>query len=146
MHDYDYDMMQYMQYMNIPNQMQPMVNMPEENLERMYPEIYYKIQPEVERQCDMLDMTYGYMYAPSRQDVDRMVDDIYSRVEQYDMETSARQVSADADSVETQFFGGRGALRDLVGILLIRELLDRRRRPFFPYGGFGRRMPRRFYY
>ena len=135
---YERDWRPGMQTMGIPSQMYPVAALPEQQLESMYPRIYFIIYPAVIRCCDMMDATHGSMYAPKPEDVEHMVDDIYGTVEA-DVEAAVKQESG--TSAERQFgFGGRPLLRGLIGILLLRELLRRRRRPFFGFpfgGGFG---------
>lgn len=101
----------------------------QENLEAMYPDIYYRVYPTVQRCCEMYDVpTNPGMYPyPTRVAVEQMTDYIYMNV------------GAMGEAQINQFgygygyggygFGG-GLLRPLIGILLIRELL-RRRRPYF---------------
>lgn len=138
MQNYERDWMPCMQTMGIPSQMYPMATMPEQQLERMYPRIYYIIYPAVVRHCDMMDTTYGSMYIPTRDHLEKMIDDITVIVE-VDVDVAIKQESGESE--ERQFgFGGRRLLRGLIGILLLRELLRRRRRPFFGFpfgGGFG---------
>jgi len=138
MQDYERDWMPCMQTMGIPNNMYPMMTMPESHLERMYPKVYYIIYPVVVRHCDTMDTTYGPMYMPAREEVERMVDNIYAKVEA-DVNVTIKQDSREPEERQLGF-GGRRLLRGLIGILLIRELLRRRRRPFFGFpfgGGFG---------
>jgi hypothetical protein len=127
----------YMQMMGLPNQCCPMMEMPQEELEAMYPRVYRIIYPHVKYQCDMFDSKNGMMN-PTREQVEAMVDDIQRKVEpEVDME-----INLPTEEAERQFgFGGRRLFRDLVSILLLRQLLRRRRRPFpygYPgYGGYG---------
>lgn len=103
--------------------------------EGMYPQVYYKIYPYVKNYCDMLSFNQGMMLSPTKDQMDMMVDNIYNQVQpMVDM--------SDGDLMELEKtrpigfgFGGSGGgrfLRDIIGILLIQELLRRR-----PYGGFG---------
>ncbi|HHV59764.1 MAG TPA: hypothetical protein GXX49_05675 [Clostridiaceae bacterium] len=129
--------MPFMQMMNMPNQYAPMMTMAEENLENMYPKIYHIVNPVCDMECENLNMKKGEMYTPSREELEKMVDSVYNRVES--------EVEAEVTKMENQEnrqlgFGGRRLLRDLISVLLIRRLL--RRRPFFPgfgfpFGGFG---------
>lgn len=138
MQDYEREWMPYMQTMGIPNQMYPMVTMSEHHLERMYPRVYYIIYPEVVRYCDMMDMTYGSMHIPTPEEIKRITDDISVKVE-VDVEVAIKKDSRESEERQLGLVG-RGLLRSLIGILLLRELLRRRRRPFFgfPFGaGFG---------
>lgn len=134
----DSDYMDYMRKMNMPMQYAPMMEMPHEQLESMYPRCYHIITPEVERQCDMMCSQYGTMYTPTRQQLENMVDEIDNKV--------GSDVDADyqdyEDKDDRQFggfgggqFGGRRRFRrDLISILLLRALRRRRRRPH--YGGY----------
>ncbi len=115
-----------------------MAGMPPSN-NIMYPDIYYKIQPFVMQACDQMD-TYDRM--PNQEMLEQMTDNIcdnllrmYPEMEEY----------VGMDAVPTQVYGrnrryddyyrrrirpGRNILRDIVGILLLNELLRRRRRVF----------------
>jgi len=137
----DFDYMDYMRKMNMPTQYSPMMEMPEEQLESMYPRCYYIINPEVEHHCDMMCAKFGTMHNPSRPQIESMVDEIDNKV--------GADVDADyqdADDKDDRQFGGFGGgfgggsgsgrrrfRRDLISILLLRSLL-RRRRPH--YGGY----------
>lgn len=98
-----------------------------QDIEAMYPETYHIVYPCVRKECDLLEMQYGPMQAPSQAKMREMVDKIYARVEA-DVEAT---VKGDRDSKEDRQLGlgGRRVLRDLIAILLLREIL-RRRRPF----------------
>lgn len=129
MHQYE---TYYMQQMGIPCQYYPMATMPQEQLEAMYPECYYIINPAVERACDHMDSQYGHMYTPTREQLESMVDRIYREVEADVNKVYSRNTNEE----ERQLIGGgRRVLRDLITILLIRNLL-RRRRPFSGYPPF----------
>ncbi len=126
----------YMQMMNMPTQYYPMATMPVQDLETMYPQMYYHAYPAVMGYCDMMGIRPGTTFSPTREQLDSMVDGIYRSVES--------QLPMEEGEMESrQPFGGFGGfggfgrrrfLRDLIAILLIRELL-RRRRPH--YGGYG---------
>lgn len=133
------DYMDYMRKMNMPMQYSPMMEMPQEQLESMYPRCYYIINPEVERQCDMMCAKYGMMHTPSRQQLDSMVEEIDNKVgsdvdaeyQDYD-DNDDRQLGGFGGG----FYGGGGRRRfrrDLIAILLLRAL-RRRRHPY--YGGY----------
>lgn len=145
MQGYEYGMMPCMQAMGMPSQSYPMMTMPEQQLENMYPNIYNIINPVVENHCDNMDMKYGKMYTPTKEQLEATTDKILAEVENDVDATIAKEVG----TAERQFgFGGRRLLRGLVGILLIRNLIGRRRRPFgfspgyypgfqgYPYGGY----------
>lgn len=140
----DFDYMDYMRKMNMPQQYSPMMEMPQEQLESMYPRCYYMIYPEVHRHCDMLCAQYGIMYTPSRRQMDEIVDNIDNNV---GASVDAEYQDSD-DKEDRQFeefgggpfggghFGGRRRFRrDLISILFLRELL-RRRHDHHHHGGF----------
>lgn len=122
-----------------PAQMQPMQpmlpmqpvqleeEMPEYQLEMMYPQSYYIIYPEVIRQSDTFDNSFGAMRMPTNEEIERMVDNITVKVE---VEVEAA-VKSGMREEETRLigFGGRGLTRDLIRILLLREFFQRRHRP-----------------
>lgn len=85
----------------------------------------------------MMEMTYGKMYTPTSEQLESMIDKICEKLES-EVDDLIKQ---EMDKDDRQFgFGGRGLFRSLISILLIRELL-RRRRPYggYPgyYGGYG---------
>jgi len=141
----DYDYMDYMRKMNMPMQYSPMMEMPQDQLESMYPRCYYIIHPEVERHCDMMCAKYGTMHTPTREQMDYMVDDIDNRVGsdvdadyQDGDDTEERQLGGFGGGFGGGFHGRRRFRRDLITILLLRSLLRRRRHPHFggfPFGG-----------
>jgi hypothetical protein len=128
----------YMQMMGSPNNTCPMMEMHQEQMEAMYPRVYNIIYPHVRNQCDMFDNQHGLMNSPTNEQLNEMVDNITNTVEhEVDME-----VNKSVTAGERQLgFGGRRLLRDLVSILLIRQLIGRRRPPFYSpypyYGGYG---------
>lgn len=142
MQDYGYGYMPpCMQTMAMPaQQTNPMSVMADNQLESMYPNVYNIVNPVVEGHCNNMNMQFGTMHNPTNEQLEAMTDDIMKKVEPevtkaLEKESGERQLG----------FGGRRLLRNLIGILLIRNLLDRRRRPFFgspgffpvgPFGGF----------
>ncbi|MDR5659197.1 hypothetical protein RH915_06815 [Serpentinicella sp. ANB-PHB4] len=86
----------------------------------MYPEIYRRIYPSVQEVCRHYDVYTDPRMHPR---VDpAVVEEMADRV--YEMEMSRPY---------EQQIGGRGIFRDLISILIIRELLGRRRRRYRPY-------------
>lgn len=119
--------------MNVQGQVSPMMNMTQPELESLYPNTYNIIQPEVENMCNKLDAAKGKMYCPNPNELNSMVEEIYKKVES-DVEAAVKE---SPNPGERQFYGGgRRILRDLIGILLVGNLIRRRRRPFFGYPGF----------
>ncbi|MGI6705022.1 MAG: hypothetical protein ACOX6S_01750 [Clostridia bacterium] len=119
----------------------------------MYPEIYYRLHPIIEKVChEMDDMNQPY---PTQEAVDRMVDKAYEEtchmypdLAEYAMEYEMKAQSKPSDVEASQFygypygdftygmpsggygygrdFGRRGLLRSLLAILLINQLFRRR--------------------
>ena len=127
---------------NIPNQD---MYSSSDDLERMYPEVYRVIYPMVCSACDRIQFPNTTI---SEDMVTRMTDDIYDRVEsdgriniEVNVTTEVRENNDSKISNETRQRRPRNRfLRDLIRILLLRELLRRRRRfpgrPPFPMRPF----------
>jgi hypothetical protein len=100
-----------------------------ERLEDMYPSVYYQVYPHVRQMCEMYDTSSNpdFYPCPRRHAVERMADEICSRV-MLEMRDASDELDGE-DIIAQQFRGG--PFRDLVFILLIRELLGRRRRGSF---------------
>lgn len=137
---------QFMNYMPPCMQMQGMMPMQyemmpmmedenDEELERMYPKTYYMIMPVVNHHCDMMFMKHGMHHRPSREEVEEMVESIYK-----DMRDDFNDMEDDesSDDEMRQYRPRRRFLRDLIGVLFINELLNRRRRrrPYYPGYGY----------
>ncbi|WP_027627977.1 hypothetical protein [Ruminiclostridium cellobioparum] len=155
----------YMHMMNLPQKYEPMMEMPQEQLESMFPRCYYIIFPEVSRHCDRMISKKGTMYTPTREELENIVDDIDNRVgHEVEAEYEDNEYAENPETMGTfenfekmgafenfqkdrddrqfgfggGFFGGRRRFRrDLVSIILLRELLRRRRRPFRDDYGYG---------
>ena len=111
----------------------------DDDLERMYPDTYRIVYPMVVSACDMVRMPV------TEEMVDRMTDDIYDRAANdsrinidINVEIENREENNDRQiSGETRQRRPRRRnrfFRDLIRILLLRELLRRRRRfPMRPF-------------
>ena len=108
-----------------------------DDLERMYPEVYKIVYPMVCFACDNIRTPVN------EQMVDMMTDDIYDRVEadgRINIELSVEVRDTQSNNEETKENRQRRPrrrnrfLRDLIRILLLRELLGRR--PRFPIRPF----------
>lgn len=95
------------------------------DLERMYPKIYHKVRPLIIMHCDDFERKHGCMCCPSHKELDDACDHIYKNIKKHldkmhdkDHEKCYRQRGYDR----------RSSLNDLFRILLIGELLGRRRR------------------
>jgi hypothetical protein len=133
MQDYGQQYMPYMQTMGVSPQNYPMATMPAEQMESMYPQVYYRMYPMVQAHCSMWMAQYP-MYTPTAEQLGTMAEDVSVRTEQ-EMDGMTQ---GDGGSEDRQFgFGRRRFLRDLASILLIRELIGRRRRHYYGYPGYG---------
>lgn len=107
------------------------MNSYDEDLEDMYPEIYKIVYPMVCNACDTIEG------AITEETVTRMTDEIYNSVKmdyEFDSEViqeENRQIEDNQEGIETrQRRPQNNFLRDLIRILLLRELLGNR--PGFP--------------
>lgn len=130
---------------NMPNKENPVMKADdnEDNiaaLEKMYPEIYNSMYPMVKSECDMMDEKHGKHHCPSREELDAMRDRILKKldIECKDDDEDYCENGSHRDSYYRipRPYGGRRAVRDLTDILLLRELIGRRRPPYYgpPYG------------
>ncbi|MBQ2938275.1 MAG: hypothetical protein IJE05_05315 [Clostridia bacterium] len=129
-------------FYNMPNQD---MYSSSDDLERMYPEVYRVVYPMVCSACDRIQFPNTTI---SEDMVTRMTDDIYDRVEsdgriniEVNVTTEVRESNDRQIPNETRQRRPRNRfLRDLIRILLLRELLRRRRRfpgrPPFPMRPF----------
>ncbi len=90
--------------------------------ELLYPNIFYQIQPFVLEACDQMDACGSMM--PSRETLRKMGDTIEMQFAAPDM-TAMAQAASDASP---EALRSRGLFRDLLDILLLNELFNRRRR------------------
>lgn len=104
------------------------------SMESMYPEIYRVIQPMVIKACDSLRYTNMGNTFITVNILDDLTDNIYRSVENEERsseENADNQRSSENDDNTRQ---RRNLLRDLIRILLIRELLRRGYNTYSPYG------------
>jgi hypothetical protein len=124
-----------MQMVGMPSQSCPFMSMPQHQLESMYPKTYQIMQPVVDSVCDDMMMPYGQAFTPTNEQLESMVDKVYTKVE-IDIDIAIKQSPREE---ERQFFGGgRRLLRDFIRTLLIAGLIRRiRPYPFYPgYPGY----------
>jgi len=103
------------------------------NLKKMYPKIYVMIFPMVKKHCDMIESRYGAMYCPGTDEMDRICTEICDKCEGDYMDEDCDR-SDDEDMRQRRRRGRRGTIRDLTRILLIKDLIGRRRRRRFNHG------------
>jgi hypothetical protein len=113
-----------------PSNVSPESDMPEYELETMYPTVYYIIYPRVIDVCDLYDKGCCGMNMPSKEDIRQMSNDITMMVEA-EVEATLKMGMRDDENRQLGF-ESRGILRDLVSVLLLREFFQRRHRPHRP--------------
>lgn len=120
---YDYDM-NYDTF-----EMSAMSNMQRQELENCYPEIYRIVYPMIQKACAQ------NFNSLTREQIDKMTDEIYFAIEDREMTENRNKDEKTAKSTETtenrQTMFRNPNLRDIIRILLLRELLGR---PGFPGG------------
>ncbi len=98
----------------------------DEDLKALYPKIYFRIYPLVKQHCDMMEKEKGQHHCPSKKEVDIACKKIYEKIKpQLDDDDD------DKDCSRQRRYRRRHAVRDIAGILLINELLGRRRRRYY---------------
>ena len=112
-----------------------------------YPKIYYILLPMVQKKCmEMEAMSHPMMQAyPCYETVEKMSEEICDNCLMQDPDILKEYQVKSEEHETAQFFGPRRLLRDLTGILLLRELFRRRsypypyRQPYYPpvYGPYG---------
>lgn len=131
--DYDEYMRSLIGYPNMRTSMSPSMFTMEaysDDLERMYPEVYRVVYPMVCFACDNIRTPV------TEEMLDMMTDDIYDRVEadgriNVDISVEVRNNEEIQENRQRRPRRRNRFLRDLIRILLLRELLRRRhRRPF----------------
>jgi len=143
MYDYrckDYDNLgQNMPMESMPMMNMPMMNMPmyddddDEDLRSMYPKIYIRIYPMVKQHCDMLVARYGTMYCPGKDEMDYICNKVCDNYEKYYSDDEDHEHRNDDDDMRQGRRFSRGGIGDLSRILLIGDLLGRRRERFFDH-------------
>lgn len=100
------------------------------DLEMMYPKICNKVRPMVMRHCDLLERKYGPMCKPSHKELDEICEDMYEKIKNR-LDKDDDDDHGHHDNCYRQRrrrYGRRGALNDLFRVLLLGELIGRRRR------------------
>ena len=102
-------------------------------VETMYPEIYYKMYPMVANRAERYLMENGPYHNPTKEYLGGMVQEIVDGVNYHDQDLD----------IDYRQFDARDLLTGLATVLLVRELVDRRRpfhrrRPHYGhhYGGY----------
>lgn len=113
-----------------------------------YPEMYMKIYPIAQ---EVLSKYYPYeaeIYdMPSQTEIDKMIDEVYDKmINDYpEIENDTRERRAEGRGISSQqrpYYGRRRLFRNLIGLILLGGLLNRRRCrggycPGYNYPGYG---------
>lgn len=112
----------------IGNMYDPMIEEEDEqDLAMIYPGIYHRIMPMVMYYGDQMEMRYGAMYSPAKEEVEKITDDIYDRLGK-DINFDEYDERGENEEDLRQGPSRRPIARDLISILFLRELNRRRRR------------------
>jgi hypothetical protein len=137
---------QYM--MPAMHDMKPEYEMPE-SLEIMYPKSYMIIYPHIKHHCRRLEMMHGGIHHIAHEDIEEACENIMKACEgelkEYMKDEGEHSSESEHSHDHRQYgYGGYGFAGDLVRILLLRELLGHRRRPYprpYPYHHYYREYP-----
>lgn len=111
----------------------PMINQNIPDINSLYPEIYGIVYPVVQKVCSKRNI-----YAISKEQIDKMVEEVYDVIEPREELENAREVPRNGDVKNPRIKETRRPretnylLRDLIRILIIRELLSGGRPGFMP--------------
>lgn len=101
----------------------------DEDLKCMYPMTYICIHPMVKHHCDMMESMYGTMHCPNKGEMDNMCKDVCDMYEKHYRNVEDDFNRDDSEEMrQRRQFDRREGIRDLTRILLIRDLIGRRRR------------------
>lgn len=113
--------------MNNMTLMKNQMNMSEDDdkdLKSLYPKIYVKLYPMVKHHCDMMESMHGKMYCPSKDEMDHICKEICDKYEEHHKDDDDDD---DNHRNENDVTRRRNSIQDLIRILLITDLLGRRR-------------------
>ncbi len=100
-------------------------------LNNMYPEIYHRLLPMVKEKCTKLYNPYNYMInqLPNQEQINKMVEDIYKEYKQEKLQEGVKAENSD----DLMRHHHRDPFKDLIKILIIKELVDNCCHPHHPY-------------
>ena len=92
-------------------------------IKQLYPTTVRSIQKEVEDECDKLEYDGSFIYDeyPDKASIDRVIDRIYERIRDVEDEP------VEASHINHRSRGRRNNVRDIISLILLNELLNRRR-------------------
>lgn len=100
-----------------------------EYMKSMYPDFCKRIQAYIDEECDRLEYDGSYMYDeyPDRDTIDRITDKIHDLISRDETIKTKELEVASEDIKGQQFYRNYDLQRDLIKILLLNELFNRRR-------------------
>jgi len=101
--------------------------MGDKDLMKLYPKIYFIINPMVEYHCHMMEVMHGAMHRPSKDEMERMCKEICDKYEEHHKHDD-KDNCKDNDMRQRGRYSRRRGISDLARILIIRNLIGRRRR------------------
>ncbi|WP_050608087.1 hypothetical protein [Clostridium niameyense] len=93
----------------------------DEDLKELYPKIYFKVYPIINNYCNKLEKETNIMYCPTEDKMDDMCKEIHEKIKSELYETEEDCMRGDGYRIYNP-------TRDLIRIIFIDELLNRRRR------------------
>ncbi|GAA0181136.1 hypothetical protein SH2C18_37100 [Clostridium sediminicola] len=102
----------------------------EEILEEMYPNIYRRIYPWIHYYCCDMEVKMGEDYIPNKEQCEKIVENIYDKIKDNidDMYVGNYDEEKDNEYERKSHKGRKRPYSNLIKILLIRDLIDRRKR------------------
>lgn len=99
-----------------------------------YPELYYSIESKVGETIDRYFEGYDNFEDVSQNEIEGLIDEVYREMASEISEIEEDSVEIESKDIEQQqlrpYYGRRRLLRDMIGVILIGELLRRRRRGY----------------
>ena len=92
-------------------------------IEKYYPEIYNELYPKIKNECNSLKAT------PTEEQIDKMIDQIYNDFENSRSQKVNATTLKQENREENRNSRNNSVLRDLIKILILRELLGNSRPP-----------------
>jgi hypothetical protein len=102
----------------------------EQDLAMLYPSMYHRVMPLVRYHGDQMELRHGAMYCPTREELGKITDDIYDRVDKEMNIDEYDDYDEDESDNESRQRPRRRRrfMRDFIRTLFIRDLHRRRRR------------------
>lgn len=108
----------------------------QDEMDGMYPQIYMLIYPHIKHHCHMMELKHGHMHHYTREEIEEICEEILKLCEKdindyYDKDEDIEHEHSHDHNQRSYRNRRRRIASDLVTILVLREMLGRRRRPHF---------------